>query len=155
MSPLLHLLTADTICPTVPLSCRGDLYPLKLWTKVTVSQNRPSRSLLVMVTGQVTNRSFLTCLLENGLLRQHLESSKQVQAPHPFIHVCITDSCFNHESTVDLVKSSTSLEILTPTHISAICARILWVITCSLGCKYTLGNNLLMSLGPWLPHLKI
>lgn len=147
MSPLLHLLTADTIWPTIPLSCRGDLYPLKLWTKVTVSQNRPSRSLLVTVTRQVTNRGFLTCLLENGLLRhyqQHLESSKQVQAPRPSIHVCITDSCFNQESTVDLVKSSTSLEILTPTHITAICL-----------CTYSLSNNLLTRLGPWLPHLKI
>lgn len=121
MSPLLHLLTADTIWPTISVSCHGDLYPLKLWTKVTVCQNRPSRSLLVIVMRQVTDRGFLICLLENGLLRhyqQHLESSKQVQVLCPSIHVCITGSCFNQESTVDLVKFSTSLEILAQAHVT-------------------------------------
>lgn len=78
-------------------------------------------SLLVMVMRQVADRGFLICLVENGLLRhcqQHLEFSKQAQAPCPPIYVCITDSCFNQKSTIDLVKLSTSLEILAQAHVT-------------------------------------
>lgn len=98
---------------------------------------------------QVTNRGFLTGLPAKGLLKhcqQHLESSKQVKAPCPSIHFYIADSCFDQESTVHFMKSSTSLEILTQAHVTAICSssHVTWEpgpLTLSLSAaKYTSYN---------------